>query len=83
MCAQCLHYTGGGDWGLCCDLMYGLTYEYSEACDRFEQREGCVNASSYVGMFRCSRCGAFTKDAPSGVETCPSCGEKVDGRLIG
>lgn len=46
-CGQCKHYTGGGDWGLCCDkppkkakeyLCGFLCYDYTEAddCENFE-----------------------------------------------
>lgn len=37
-CGDCVHYVGGGDWGLCCKLDYGLHYEDSIACFRFLDR---------------------------------------------
>ena len=36
-CGNCKHFTGGGDFGTCCSLKYDLTYEDSEACDKFEE----------------------------------------------
>ena len=53
-CGQCKHFTGAGDWNLCCDIPHptkkeqeqGMTfswghlcYEYTEACDKFEGKE--------------------------------------------
>ena len=35
-CGSCRHYIGGGDWNLCCDLMYWLCYRESEACEKYE-----------------------------------------------
>lgn len=78
VCAQCSHYIGFGDWRLCCDLKSGLTYEYTEACEMFEQNGRCLNRSSVVGGFRCSRCGAFAEEGPTPFERCPSCGEAVE-----
>ena len=52
-CGQCKHFTGAGDWNLCCtqkhpvpkmgqrskDLLFGhLCYEYTKACDLFEEK---------------------------------------------
>lgn len=56
ICAQCVHYLGGGDFGTCCVLEYGLCYEDTPACENFEQTNVCTNASSYLGCFRCSIC---------------------------
>ena len=38
ICGECKHFIGGGDWNLCCDLKYDLTYETSKACDLFESK---------------------------------------------
>ena len=32
-CGSCRHYIGGGDWNLCCDLMYDLCYRDTVGCD--------------------------------------------------
>ena len=37
-CYQCRHFLGGGDWGLCCDLQYGLCYKETNACEKFEEK---------------------------------------------
>lgn len=49
-CGECKHYTGGGDWNLCCDIPHPtlqekedgklfafghLCYKNTEACDMF------------------------------------------------
>lgn len=34
-CGECANFIGGGDFGLCCKVDYGLHYEHSIACDRF------------------------------------------------
>ena len=54
VCGNCIHFLGGGDWNLCCDVKYpttmeksfGLTfhvghlcYEDTLACDMFEEKE--------------------------------------------
>ena len=45
-CGECVHYIGGGDWDLCCELPhpeypYGhLCYEWTKACERFEGKDG-------------------------------------------
>lgn len=54
VCGNCIHYLGGGDWNLCCDVKHptpmeksmGLTYlighlcyEDTLACDMFEEKE--------------------------------------------
>lgn len=36
-CGGCEYFIGGGDFGLCCSLKYGLTYEYCKACDKFKK----------------------------------------------
>lgn len=53
VCGNCVHYLGGGDWNLCCDIShptpmeksFGLTfytghlcYKDTLACDMFEER---------------------------------------------
>lgn len=38
-CESCSHFIGGGDWGLCCDLKYGLCYENTLKCDKWEFKE--------------------------------------------
>ena len=38
VCAKCSHFLGMGDWNLCCDKMYGLRYEDTEACDDYEEK---------------------------------------------
>ena len=35
-CGTCKYYIGGGDWGLCCDLQYGLCYRYTAACHKYK-----------------------------------------------
>ena len=79
-CARCSKFLGGGDWGLCCKETYDLVYEFSHPCPKFEQEKRCMNRSSYVGMFRCSRCGHYCKESEVG-ETCPNCGEAIEGAL--
>ena len=52
-CGQCKHFTGAGDWNLCCDIKHPtpkekeqgldfswghLCYEDTEACDAFEDK---------------------------------------------
>lgn len=52
VCGNCVHYMGGGDWNLCCDVphptptekamdltyLFGhLCYEDTLACDKFEE----------------------------------------------
>lgn len=54
VCGNCVHYFGGGDWNLCCDVhhpipmgkSFGLTfyagylcYEDTLACDMFEENK--------------------------------------------
>lgn len=54
-CGKCTHYTGAGDWNLCCDIEHPtpkerdqgldfywghLCYEDTEACDMFDWKEG-------------------------------------------
>ena len=56
-CGQCKHFTGAGDWNICCtqkhpvpkmgqrskDFLFGhLCYEDTEACDLFDEKEGQV-----------------------------------------
>lgn len=81
VCAQCRHYLGCGDWDLCCKKgVQRLCYEDTPAddCEKFEQNHECVNASSYVGMFRCSKCGHIFREDET-VDTCPGCGEVITG----
>ena len=36
-CGTCIHYTGAGDWDLCCmKSMRRLTYGYYDACEKYE-----------------------------------------------
>ena len=39
VCGKCKHFIGGGDWNLCCDLMYDLCYARTKACDKYEEGE--------------------------------------------
>lgn len=45
-CGQCKHFRGWGDWGLCCELKWGLCYEETEACELFvlkkENKDGNI-----------------------------------------
>ena len=41
-CGSCRHYIGGGDWNLCCDLMYDLCYRHTKACDKYEFSEETI-----------------------------------------
>ena len=36
-CFSCLHFLGGDDWGLCCDVNDTLCYFDTEACDNYEK----------------------------------------------
>ena len=38
VCAECLDFLGGGDWGLCCKSAdyHDLCYDYTLACGRFK-----------------------------------------------
>ncbi len=38
-CGNCKRFIGGGDWGLCCQVDYGLHYEDSDACHDYEPKE--------------------------------------------
>lgn len=79
-CGQCEHYIGMGDWDLCCDIQkMRLCSETTEACDGFEQNQRCVNVSTKVGGFFCSKCGEYGWDLDY-VE-CPRCGEEITGTL--
>lgn len=80
-CARCSKYLGMGDWGLCCKETYDLVYEFSMPCPKFEQNPRCINASSRVGWFRCSKCGHFCPEDEMG-DTCPNCGETVVGGIF-
>ena len=84
ICAQYDNYKGGGDWGLCCKKTYDLRYGDTKAddCPEFAQKAECINASSYVGMFRCSKCGCFCREESVG-DTCPGCGEAITGAQWG
>ena len=36
-CGTCKHYTGAGDWDLCCNKsVRRLTYGYDDACEQYE-----------------------------------------------
>ena len=36
-CFSCLHFLGGDDWGLCCDVNDTLCYFDTEACENYEK----------------------------------------------
>ena len=36
-CFSCLHFLGGGDWGLCCDIRDILCHFDTEACNNYEK----------------------------------------------
>ena len=36
-CFSCLHFLGGGDRGLCCDISDILCYFDTEACNNYEK----------------------------------------------
>lgn len=38
-CKSCKHFIGFGNFGLCCDLKYGLCYADTAACKLFEAKE--------------------------------------------
>lgn len=81
ICAQCKHYLGCGDWDLCCKKqVHRLCYEDTPAddCPSFEQMAECINNSSYVGMFRCSICGAYGREERI-FDECPQCGNAITG----
>lgn len=40
-CETCKHFIGGGDWNLCCDLMYDLCYKDTPACEKYEECPFC------------------------------------------
>lgn len=82
VCGQCGNYIGGGDWGLDCKEDYWLHCEDGNACPKFVQRAECINSTSRVGMFRCSKCNHYCREDKVG-ETCPGCGEKIVGALWG
>ena len=44
-CVSCKHFIGGGDWNLCCDLMYELCYRYTPACDKYEFSQESIDAA--------------------------------------
>ena len=31
VCGTCKHFIGGGDWNLCCTVMYDLCYRFTHA----------------------------------------------------
>jgi len=76
LCCMCDNYIGAGDWNLCCKVDPCLHYENDEACDRFVPSKICKNVSSYVGMFRCSKCGAFYANWQI-QDRCLNCGEQI------
>ena len=76
LCCMCDNYIGMGDFGLCCKLHYHLCYENTEACDDFVPSTICKNSSSVVGMFRCSKCGAFYANWQI-QDRCLNCGEQI------
>lgn len=38
VCGLCKHFFGMGDWNLCCDKKYDLTYDFNKPCDMFEEK---------------------------------------------
>ena len=38
VCGLCKHFLGMGDYNLCCDKQYDLTYTFSKPCDMFERK---------------------------------------------
>lgn len=39
-CGDCKHFTGAGDWDLCCMInKVRLCYDYTEACDGYVKEE--------------------------------------------
>lgn len=38
VCRMCKYYLGMGDWNLCCDKKYDLTYDFNKPCHMFEER---------------------------------------------
>ena len=38
VCGLCKHFLGMGDYNLCCDIQYDLTYTFSKPCDMFERK---------------------------------------------
>lgn len=83
LCVQCSHYIGCGDWDLCCNQQEKrLCYEDTPAddCPKFHQTTLCKNHSSYVGMFRCTICGYFDREANVDKE-CPNCGNTIRGAM--
>lgn len=55
-CATCKHFTGCGDWDLCCDLPHPespfgfLCYGDTPACERYEERKPKID---------CKKCKLF------------------------
>lgn len=49
-CVSCKHFIGGGDWNLCCDLMYELCYRNTPACDKYEFSQESINAALQQDM---------------------------------
>lgn len=44
-CKDCKHFIGMGDFGTCCSVDYGLHYEDSTACDKWESKEDFTDNS--------------------------------------
>jgi hypothetical protein len=62
-CKDCIHFIGGGDWNLCCDLTHEcysfgfLCYEDTPACGKFEEKEETVECDG-----RCLNCDYYDTD---------------------
>ncbi len=89
-CGQCTHYTGGGDWNLCCDIKHPtskekeqgldfywghLCYEDTEACDAFEEEIMARWKGASMGEYYCSHCS----ETVSGNRRlrCPNCNARM------
>lgn len=87
-CGQCNHFTGAGDWNLCCDISHPtlkekergldfyfghLCYEDTEACDAFEETARWKGAG--MGEYYCSRCSE-TVDGNRRLR-CPNCNARM------
>ena len=86
-CKSCKHFIGAGDFNLCCTEMYGLCYEKTPACDKFEENikkkikqipKKYMTRGSYEG-------GGIRSISPIGLKLenlsleeleCPNCGQK-------
>lgn len=57
-CKTCRHFIGGGDFGLCCGLDYGLWYE-DDVCEKWEAKEDGTEESPTAGNASVSPRTAF------------------------